>query len=663
MSASPPPSSPSPSLAPDELWKLLRAEKAANAQLQKQVEDERRLRFEAEDIIDLRQDEVAERDAELRRLREELQEAGQQQFEERQRDEERQQDGEGRKTPPPGRSDLAQRTRSALQQKQTQDTVDPHVNGIGDEDEDADDDDNNDNDRDNDDKGTTAIVAGYAGLVASVKAFVEHQLAPVFSLELAELDAAAFILARAATAGGNVMAQPRSLLKLMNPRAHMFLRLRGADSVHFNAILLEFLRRNVFAELYGGIFGTAAAAAAAMVVSTNSKDTLSSPTPCPFPAPSSAPVSVTGAVVRGPSRIGARLADVERLAAHFDLLLSTLDADSSNSGSGSGSGSGSSIGDSAPPSASSPRTAPAPALSHSPVPIHREASLLRARLVERVLGTDADTAVSALCAAARAPDTSLLLQSPPSLAALHRAMEDRVVDLSAVLTPLLLPLRLILAEAQQAQQASMSAPSQKRSVLDHGKVLADLQQAVCRDLVRPAVLLAVQMQLVRHVYEVRWVEHRQDSPSLSVCEALGMDYKRIRFGLRGRAGHRKGTTDDSKSNMYSDSRSFGDNAKGKVSGSEDNSNSNSNSNDRESDDHDERHYSFVFDVSPALFVTHIPLADVPVQRPALLYAQGVLLQKGEEVPTDKTFVHWLYETGRKTKAASSKNDKHRQVWR
>ncbi|CAK7233511.1 hypothetical protein SBRCBS47491_008635 [Sporothrix bragantina] len=589
----------------DELWELLLREQATNAVLQRQIDAERRLRLEAEDIIDQRQDEVYERDAELKRLREE-----------------RRVDRKG-----DADKDASQETTAEPSSSTTTAEIkdNPPADDIPD------------------------ISAGYAALIASVKTFVERQLGAVFALSAHELDAAVVAIADAtASHTGYVMHRPRTLLKLMNPRARMFLRLRGADSVHFNAILLEFLRRHVFAEPYGGIFKVATGPVPV------------SPAMTVVPSPSSRVTETT--TPRVMSRIEARLTEVDELAARMGTLLSALDGGLSATPSliqknrDPSSSSPSSANTRQPPRpprhshSMSDRTLPRPSSSSSPssssqnpqspssrgaVPIHREARLLRAQLLDRVLSSSARSSSSrnkpwspvtiGLFSSSSSSSSSLSV-TPAHLAPLHRHIDARVFELSAVLVQSLLPLSLALADA--SQQASPTKKDPSLASTERSKIFADLERAISHYLVRPAVQLAVQMQLSRHVYDVRWVAHAQDSPSLSVCEALGMDYKRIQFRRRTRSQSR-----DS----------------GEGGGGDDNARHSGK--DAPEDDNDERQYSFVFDVSPALFVTKIPLQDTPLTRPALLYAQGVLLQKGE-VLTDKTFVHWLHETRSKAKPAA-----------
>ncbi|CAK7224334.1 hypothetical protein SEUCBS140593_005539 [Sporothrix eucalyptigena] len=615
----------------DELRELLLREQATNAALQKHLDNERRLRREAEDIIDERQDEVYERDAELRRLREEAKTERQALEAERERLKERLADkGQSpiRRKPTPSKEDgsdsgdtekpekparpvkvrdtaTTSTSSSSRTSTPTPSTASPSLSVTSVSSTPF--------------LGPTKYQAGtaYAALIASVKAFVETQLAPVFALRARDIES---------SFGGSVMVVPvmsrtRSLLKLMNPRARMFLRLKGADSVHFNAILIEFLRRHIFTQPYGGIFKVA-----------------TGPVPSSPAVHSASPATILSPTPRVMSKMEARLAEVDDLAERMEELLSDLDAPPSR-GVVSPATSPSvrlpypktTRGD---PADSSPSSRPSasrdqprlPRHSHSmsdssvhlrgssssssPSSLHREPRLLRAQLIDRVLSVNSSSSWSkprsSPSSESPLPSIPPPTESAARLSALYRHIDARVYELSAELAPMLLPLRLALAVVEQ--RAAISSSPDKSSpiaTLDRAKVYADLERAISSDLIRPAVQLVVHMQLGLHSFAVRWVEHDKDSPSLSVCEALGLDYKRIPFG-----GDRAG---------------------------------------------EEAQYSFVFDVSPALFMTEVPQDGAPTKPPSIIYAQGVLLQKGE-VLTDQTFVHWLHETGSRSKSTRALRD-------
>ncbi|KJR85107.1 uncharacterized protein SPSK_08752 [Sporothrix schenckii 1099-18] len=578
------------------------------AALQQQLDDERRLRREAEDIIDQRQDEVYERDALVRALREELRKssggssdhsggsdhghghghAG---------PDNGQRKAEPGRAPPPIPIPILAGPSPA---------VDPGLT-------------------------KAQAKAAYAALIASIQSFVAARLAPVFAVPTRDLEAAiAAVHAatdadtltpanRAAAAAADApaspppapstyytVARPRVLLRFMTPRARMFLRLKGADSVHFYAILIEFLRRRVFDEPYGGIFKLSGGPVPPLLLGDYDLG-LSPTTPTSPPEPNSVPEPKTARgegkrSLSGPrplSKIEARLERVDGLARQLGALLHDIEAE--------------------------PKSASVPVIG-GPVPVpvsaalwpsrHPEARRFRVQLIDRILGVVPATLPSSTTAASA------------RVAALARYIDTRVVHLSADLSRALLPLEMArqVAEAVAATTATPTSSSTTPPTTDaaarhavdrRAATYASLERQVAADVVRPAVELAVALQLAVPEYSVRWLEHANDSPSLSVCEALGLDAQRIRF---------RGDKDDA------------DDGDGDGDGD---SSSNKNA---------DEPYSFVFDITPALSMRNVDASNngkdyVPN---AVIYAQGVLVQQGQVV-TERTFVHWLHETGIKPK--------------
>ncbi|KIH91165.1 hypothetical protein SPBR_01448 [Sporothrix brasiliensis 5110] len=565
------------------------------AALQQQLDDERRLRREAEDIIDQRQDEVYERDALVRALREELRKSG------------------------GGGGDHGHAGPDNDQRKAEPGRAPPPIPILAGPSPAV-------------DPGLTKAQAkaAYAALIASIQSFVAARLAPVFAVPTRDLETAVAAVhaatdadtltpanpAAAAAAAADApasppaaapstyytVARPRVLLRLMTPRARMFLRLKGADSVHFYAILIEFLRRRVFDEPYGGILKLSGGPVPPLLLGDYDlglSPTTPTPTPTSPPEPNSVPEPKTARVEGkryppGPrplNKIEARLERADGLARQLGALLHDMEAEPISV----------SVPGPVPVSTAAPAAPPRPSR-------HPEARRFRVQLIDRILGVVPETLTSSTTAASA------------RVAALARYIDTRVVHLSADLSRALLPLEMARQVAEATTATSSTTPTTTDAAARHAvdrraATYASLERQVAADVVRPAVELAVALQLAVPEYSVRWLEHAKDSPSLSVCEALGLDAQRIRF---------RGDKDDA-----DDDADDGDGSSSKIA---------------------DEPYSFVFDITPALSMRDVDASNngrdyVP---DAVIYAQGVLVQQGQ-VGTERTFVHWLHETGIKPK--------------
>ncbi len=318
--------------------------------------------------------------------------------------------------------------------------------------------------------GEREAVAAYGALIQSVKRFVQNDMAHLF-VNYKHLDPA-------------TLAAPRLLLKMMSTRAGLFLRLKDSDGAHFFALLMEYLRQKVFCEQCGGIF-------------------LQPP---------------------GRTPLEARFVAIDNLSKNIAAMI----ADSNTRR------------------------------------FHREARAWRLRMLNSIV-----------------PDWELAIQRP---------IEAWSTMLSMELAGILQPLKL---------DATPSLPQNSKSSLRAGSetdqpAKAPLDTILRTELIEPAVRLAVNMDMSLNGFVLEWVEHANDSPSLSVCETLGLDYKRIDL------------------------------------------------------DKSSEPYSFLFDISPGLFIIDYSSQDHSAPVPSIIYAQGVLLQKGV-VQTQPTFIRWLHDNAPKPK--------------